>query len=534
MTPKLDELVVRNLGVLSDVAIEPADGLTVVTGETGAGKTLLVGALSALLGQGLDQGRIGPASEEVDLSARFVGGEGEVVARARLTRGGRTRSYLDGAITPAADLANRLGDLVEVVAQHDGLRLRREQPVRSMLDAALDGKGLADLIAYREAWSSLRETEEAIAALGDDERGLRRELDVARLEAAEIDAATLVDGEVEDLQATVERLRNLDEIVETTAAAGEALEQADEALGRAVDALRRLDGYDPTALLGEGAERGAVEVTEVQAALRRYREELAHDPEGLELAQARLARIGELRRRYGADVADIRAYGERAGARAAEIAELLERAGSLEAEREERRKAAVAAGVRLASARRGAGEALAGAAVAELTDLGFADPLLEFTVEESEPGPQGCDSVALLFASDRRLDPAPVAAAASGGELSRIVLALRLAAGVADVPVVVFDEVDAGVGGATALALGKKLAAVAETAQVLCVTHLPQIAAHADRHLVVARNGARADVVVVEGEARVAELTRMLSGLSESDQGRSHARELLAEAGWAG
>ncbi len=534
MTVKLDELVVRNLGVLADVALEPAAGLTVVTGETGAGKTLLVGALSALLGRGLDQGRIGPAADEVDLSVRFVGGGDEVVARARLARGGRTRSYIDGAITPAAEVAARLGDLVEVVAQHDGLRLRREQPLRAMLDAALDADDASYLSAYDEAWAALRETEEAIAALGDDERGLRRELDVARLEAAEIDAATLVDGEVEDLQATVERLRNLDALVEAVGVAGDALADADDALGRAVDAVRRIDSLDPGAELGEGAERGAVEVGEVMASLRRYREDLAHDPEGLELAQARLARIGELRRRYGADIAAIRAYGERASSRAAEIAGLLERADSLGTELDERRRVAAGAAADLATSRRRAGALLADRACAELTDLGFSDPVLEFRVEEAPPGPRGGDTITLLFASDSRLSPAPISSAASGGELSRIVLALRLAGGVADVPVVVFDEVDAGVGGGTALALGRKLAAVARSAQVLCVTHLPQIAAHADRHFVVDRDGPAAGVTMVEGDERLAELTRMLSGMPDSDQGRSHARELLAEAGRPG
>jgi DNA repair protein RecN (Recombination protein N) len=173
---------------------------------------------------------------------------------------------------------------------------------------------------------------------------------------------------------------------------------------------------------------------------------------------------------------------------------------------------------------------LSAAAVGHLQELGFARPIVRIVHHEGEPGPHGLDRLVLEFASDESLTPGPVSRVASGGELSRLVLALRLAAGVADVPIVAFDEIDAGVGGATALALGAKLAFLAEGRQVLCVTHLPQVAAHADTHIVVHRDGGRAEAVAVTGDDRVEELSRMLGGSAESAQGKAHAMELLDAA----
>jgi DNA repair protein RecN (Recombination protein N) len=181
----------------------------------------------------------------------------------------------------------------------------------------------------------------------------------------------------------------------------------------------------------------------------------------------------------------------------------------------------------LSEARGRAGEHLAGKAADHLRDLGFSDPVIRIGIESVEPGPSGADSVTILFASDSRLVPGPVATVASGGELSRLVLALRLAGGRGEVETLVFDEVDAGIGGSTALALGRKLADLAGERQVLCVTHLPQVAAFADRHYVVSRRGATATVARVEGGGRVTELSRMLAGLPESDRGRDAAEELL-------
>ncbi len=534
MVVRLDELVVHNLGVLADVSLEPGPGLTVVTGETGAGKTLLVGALGALLGKGLDADRIGPASEEVSVSARFVLDDGELVVRSRLARGGRTRSYLDGSVAAAAEVAGRLAEIVDVVAQHDALVLRREASVRHLLDRALDDAGQAMAEAYAAAWDDHAAVVARLEELGGDELALRREAELARHEADEIAAADLRPGEEDELAGVLDRLANAQELAATAAEAATAGEGVTEALGDIVAAARRIDRLDGTAGLARPAEGVAAELAELVRLLRTYGESITHDPEALEATQTRLARLSELRRRYGRTIADVIAHGQAADARADELAALLADAGRLEAEATQAAERLAAAGAELTAARWRAGERLATAATAHLTTLGFDDPVLAFELEPRDPAAHGCDRVALRFASDRRLEPGPLDRTASGGELSRVVLALRLAGGVGDAPVVVFDEVDAGIGGATALELGRTLAAVADGAQVLCVTHLPQVAAHADRHYVVDRDGPTATLRAVEGEERVAELTRMLSGLAASDRGREHARELLRTAGRTG
>jgi DNA repair protein RecN (Recombination protein N) len=517
----LDELIVSNLGVLADAHLTPGPGFTVVTGETGAGKTLLVGALTALGSGRLDPARIGPADDEVSVSARFIDPRRERVVRASLARGGRTRSYVDGATATAAEVAAIVGDQVDVVAQHDGLALRREPAIRAMVDGCLDGAGRAALAAHEEAWDAFVDSRRRQEALGGDPRAVRREAELARHEAAEIAAAELVPGEDEVLAARIARLGNAEELAATVAELESALSAAREGVAAAVDATRRIRRLDADADLA--ADGLAADLADLAMTARGYREHLVFDPEEIDAAQDRVRQIGDLKRRYGATVDDVIAYGKAAAARAAELTDLVDDADRLSLEVVERRAASAATAEALRDARASAGHGLADAAMAHLRELGFADPYLAVVSEPTDLGRGGCERISLHFASDRRLDPGPLATTASGGELSRAVLALRLAA-------VVFDEVDAGVGGSTALSLGAKLAEVAASSQVLCVTHLPQVAAHAEHHYVVERSGAVASVRRVEGDERLEELTRMLSGIS-SEQGRQHAAELLAAAG---
>jgi DNA repair protein RecN (Recombination protein N) len=526
----LDELVVHNLGVLADARLAPGEGFTVVTGETGAGKTLLVGALSALGSGRLDQKRIGPSDDEVSVSARFASDGTERVVRASLGTGGRTRSYVDGAAATVAEVAAIVEAEIDVVAQHDGLALRREASVRALVDAALDEAGRSALASHEAAWDAFVEARERLAELGGDPRAVRREADLARHEADEIAAAGLGAGEDEELVARVARLANAEELSGTVAELEVAVDAAAEAAATAVDLGRRIRRLDETADFG--VDGVAAELAETASAARAYRERLVFDPTQLAEAQERIAAIGSLKRRYGATIDEVIAYGEEAAARAERLTALVDDAARLAQEVEDTRDAATRTAEALAEARARAAERLADDAMAHLRELGFTDPYLGFTSEAAPLGRGGAERLGLAFASDRRLEPGPLASTASGGELSRAVLALRLAAGVGTSPVVVFDEVDAGVGGATALALGAKLATVARSAQVLCVTHLPQVAAHAGRHFVVERSETRAEVRLVEGEERLDELTRMLSGLT-SEQGREHARELLAAAAGA-
>jgi DNA repair protein RecN (Recombination protein N) len=258
--------------------------------------------------------------------------------------------------------------------------------------------------------------------------------------------------------------------------------------------------------------------------------EIEHDPARLAETESRIALINDLRRKYGESIEDVIKFGENAVARSASLESLLGRADRIDGELSAARAVVDERGATLREGRRSASARVTQQALIHLSELGLGNALLEFAIEEAEPDSHGADAVSFAFASDERLTAGPIHKTASGGELSRLVLALRLAAGAGQAPIVAFDEVDAGVGGSTALALGKKLAALSVDRQVFCVTHLPQVAAFADAHFVVSRDGIDASVARVDGDRRLQELSRMLSGLPESDRGRDHAAELLALA----
>jgi DNA repair protein RecN (Recombination protein N) len=273
---------------------------------------------------------------------------------------------------------------------------------------------------------------------------------------------------------------------------------------------------------------GSEALTDIGRRIRRAAEQVTADPEEQSLVDARLTLLGDLRRKYGSDLEEVLGFGKEAAQRAGELAGLLDRSATIDSELAATRREMEAAAGLLRSGRQKAGTRLTKEAVKHLLELGFSDPLLVVDVVESDLGAWGADDVRLLFASDSRLTPAEVAKVASGGELSRLVLSLRLAGSrAAGASVLVFDEIDAGIGGSTALAMGRKLAALAREHQILCVTHLPQVAAFAETHYVIEREGATAEVREVAGEERTAQLARMLAGLPDSERGREAAEELL-------
>ncbi len=529
----LEELAVANLGVIRAARIEPGPGLVVVTGETGAGKTLLLGALRLLGGAAAAADRVGPHGDEAQVEGRFARDGVEVVLARRVVAGGRSRAYRDGDMVPARVLGELTAGLVEMVGQHDAHALRSPAALRDLVDGALDRGGRAARSAYRAAWGALGELEAAQQALGGDLRALERERDLARYQADEIAAAGFASGDDADLQSRARRLRNAESLAGHLHAAAAAVgdDGAGEALGAAVRELGAAARLDPAlAPIAEQARELVALGSELAADVARQATDLEADPEELAAVEGRLALLASLQRKYGATLDEVLAFGEAVAARAAEIDGLLERASGLDTELAAARAAVAGAGDDLAAARRGAGKRLGDAAVGHMRELGLRDPVVRVDVAPAEPGPHGADRVELAFASDAGLTPGPAAKTASGGELSRLVLALRLASGAGEAPVVAFDEVDAGVGGATALALGRKLARLAEGRQILCVTHLPQVAAFAATHYAVDRDGNEATVRLVDGADRVAELSRMLSGLPESERGREHAEELLALA----
>lgn len=528
----LDHLRVANLGVLEDAGIDPSPGFTVITGETGAGKTLLLGGLRLILGGKADSGAVGPYEEKAQVDGLFLIADEEIGATRIVPREGRSRAHLEGNIVSAVTLQERLGSLIEIVGQHDQLSITRASHLLQLIDGVLDEDGTQAREAYFAAWSELQEALNRQNQLGGDQITLARELDLARYQATEISAAGLEPGLDEQLEADVSRLRNVEEIREHLAETVRITESMAEMTGELVSRLRKASGLDPTlADLATEADGVAAAVSELGRDSRDAAEGLEADPSRLDELEDRLTAIGDLKRKYGKTLEDVIAFGEEAAGKVAELESLLADADRIDSRIAEARGAVRDRAEILRTARKRASEQVAVAMREHLGDLGLAAARIDIEIVETEPGPSGVDRIRLKFASDSRLEAGDVAAVASGGELSRLVLALRLATRSTSTSTLVFDEVDTGIGGKTALAMGAKLAELAGSSQVLCVTHLPQVAAHADTHYVVDRpDGAAAVVRRVEGDDRVEEITRMLAGLPDSEAGRTAAAELLAGA----
>jgi len=529
----LDEITATNLGLIEQAHIRLGPGLTVITGETGTGKTLMLGALRLVRGDKAGKGYIGPAGDSCEVAARFASGEVETVVR-RSVDGGRSRAYVNDTATSVAALVDSVAASVAIVGQHDQLTITSTSGVRSLLDRSFTPAGRKAHAAYAEAWGAFRALAAELEAIGSDVRGLERDRDMLRFQIEEIDAADIDAEEEADIRLSLARLRNAETLGDDVDTALMAL--GDEGLERnfqtALSAVRSAAALDetlqPVALRLESL---ATEADDIAGELVIYATSMEADPHRLDELESRLALVNGIKRKYGDTIDDVMTFRKDAGAREIELTALLEAASDIDERRTAALNTLVGAGTELRTARQEAGNATAEGAIGHLTDLGFSEPVVRIDVKEAEPGANGADRVTILFASDAALTPAPVSAIASGGELSRLVLALTLAAGTADASIVAFDEIDAGVGGTTALAMGEKLARLSDDRQVICVTHLPQVAAFADAHLAVRRTGQTASIEHLDSHDRLTELTRMLAGLSESERGREHAEELLALAG---
>jgi len=528
----LDELIVENLGIIERAHLRPGSGLVAFTGETGAGKTMLLGALRLLIGGAARSELIGPYGDETRVEGRFVRSDGEEIVATRTVAAGRSRAYLNGRLATAGALEELGTGLVEMVAQHEKYILSRPGEVKALIDRALPPEGREVLGEYRLAWDTLTALRTDRDRLGGDRRALERELDLVGYQADEIGAAGFAIGDDEQLAIAASRLRHAEELAARLGEARAAIESAADQTGGATSQLNKAADLDLGLRdLAQQATSALLILGELGTDLRVAFESVNTVSGKAEATEQRLAQLGDLRRKYGDTLQDVLDFAEGANRRRDELAGLLAGAEQLEADLAVADQAVTDAGSRLLVARLETAKRIAGAATAHLQELGLPNPIIRLEVEPAEPGPAGMDTVRLLFASDERLDPGPVGRVASGGELSRLVLSLRLAGGTSTTPILAFDEIDAGVGGKTALELGRKLASLARDRQVLCVTHLPQVAAFADHHVMISRSGTTVVVSVVEQEHRLEELARMLAGLPDSEQGRSHAQELIAMAG---
>lgn len=575
----IEELHIRGLGVIEDVSLVLGPGLTVVTGETGAGKTLLVTALQLLLGgrASSDLVRTGheaaaiealvrlPATdprrtEDVatadgrDMDADPSGGvpyaelhelaeDGVLIVSREIPATGRSRARIGGRLVPSSDLSALMGSLVEIHGQHEHVRLERPAVQRRLLDAYGDEEHLRVLATHRAAHASWSAADRRRALLEEDATERTRRIARLRAERAEIDAVRLDPASDGDLDRDIERLANADglrtalEGARAAAGAGGAL----DALGIAVAALRRAPGGDVVVLgLAERMVQLSRELSDVVADVAALADDLEADDARLDALQLRKRDVVTLQRRFGPTIEAILEHREAVDAQLSELETVEHDADAVLAELTRADEAMRATARDLTASRTAVADRLSAAVRGHLVELGL--PHAELLVEvrpAASVGPDGGDQVAFLLAANPGETPARLADAASGGERSRVALALEVVLADAERRrVLVFDEVDAGIGGSTALAVGEKLASLtgqeSMAQQVLCVTHLPQVAAYADAHHVVEKQvvGGRTVTRVrhIPEEERAEVLSHMLGGEATAHAGLAHARGLLRAA----
>ncbi len=528
----LVELAVRDLGVIEDLRLVLGAGMTVVTGETGAGKTLVVDAIELLVGGRADPVLVRTGADEAWVEGRFLlpdadpTGDDEVVLARAIPANGRSRAYVNGRLATIQALAEWGERLVDLHGQHAHQSLLSPAVQRAALDR-FAGIELDDLAAAR---ARLHQIDGQLAALGGDERLRAREIDLLRFQRDEL-AAAAITGPDEDEALDAEESLLADAVAHQEAAAHAVAALAAD--GGAADLLgvaqAAVTGRAPFAAQEARLRDLAAELADLAADLRAAGEGIADDPERLDVVRLRRQLLHDLRRKYGATLAEVLGFSDEVAARLAELEQHDRRAGELDVARADALAAVGAAAAEVARRRRAAAPALAAAVQEHLVVLAMPKARVAVAVDGDDPA----DGVLLELAANPGSPALPLAKVASGGELARTMLALRLVL-TAGPPTLVFDEVDAGIGGEAAVAVGRSLAALGAEQQVLVVTHLPQVAAFAHAHVRVTKESGEdhtvAHIQQLDEAMRVAELSRMLSGQPESQTARDHAAELLASA----
>ena len=565
----LCELRVENLLLIERAELALGPGLNVLTGETGAGKTMLADALDLLMGGRSRSGIVRPGASEAYVEGVFACSEPvraqlreqarddawwqddaeELVLARRVLGDGRTRAYVNGRTAAVSDLRELGARMISFYGQHEHRKLVLTGAQREILDLACGEPHASTLAACETSYQSACALEARLADLNELADGAARELDLLEHELAEIEAAAPDEDEHLALLARRERLRSLDELRSAAASAADALSpepshaaSAAHATSSAAARLNMIAGVDTELdALAERCAAAAIEVDDIAAGLHRYCEGLDGDDGSLQTVEERLAQLERLMRKHGGSIASVLEHGERARARRDQLlgsqTDRLEVEQLLAAERTALEKHVLdVRGARERTARR-----LQKRVREELGALAMADATFQISLTPVEPRASGGDDVEFTIAPNPGVAPAPLREIASGGELSRVMLALitacsagASASSASSGATIVFDEIDAGIGGQTARAVGERLRTLASSRQILCITHLPQIASMAERHFQVAKDTSAdptiTSIVRLSESEVVDELVRML-GAEEQDAGaRSHAQELLRAA----
>jgi DNA repair protein RecN (Recombination protein N) len=588
----IEEVRIGSLGVIDDAVLELAPGLTVVTGETGAGKTMVVQGLNLLSGARGDGGAVRAGRAHAVVEARLlIDAAGDLADRARdagaeiedgetdaqgvllvnriVSAEGRSRAHVGGRAVPLGVLADLVGATVALHGQSGQLRLLRPAEQRAALDRYAGAAVLEPLAAYSRRHARLLAVRREIADRVERERERAAEAELLRLGLADLERVDPQAGEDVALRAELSRLGHAETLAAAASGAHEALVGSDDfgesgaapALGALATARRLLAGGEQhdadLAALGGRLDELSMLAGDLATDLASYANALELDPARLASANERAAALGRLCRTHDTDVDGVLAWAERASRRLLELDGDADRRDQLQGEADTLRGELQELGASMSRARRAASNDLAAAVTAELCTLAMARAELTVAVEVKEDptgldvdpgdgggsrslayGPTGVDEVEFLLAPHAGAGPRPLARGASGGELSRVMLALEVVLAAADTgsdaATMVFDEVDSGVGGSAAVEVGRRLALLARSRQVVCVTHLPQVAAFADRHLAVQKSDdgrvTTSGVRRLDDRDRIRELSRMLAGRSESSLAQGHAEELLGEA----
>ena len=559
----IEEIWIRSLGVIGDARLPLGPGFTAITGETGAGKTMVVTALNLLLGERSDASIVRGGSAQAVVEGRWIiDPEGAVAERARDAGGdldgpelilarsvsteGRSRAIIGGRTTPVGVL-NELGQqLVVVHGQSDQVRLRSASAQRQALDR-FAGNELATVLAdYQATYRTWQSTQGELDVLVAEQDRRSREAEELRTAMAEIEQVAPVRGEDVELAERADRLTNLEDLrLAATQAhelvSSEATDDGADVLGLLDAARRTIEKVLPhdTALppIVSALQNATIAVTEISAQLSGYLSDL--DTDGgreLEIVQERRAQLAQLSRRYGSDLDEVIDYLESGSGRLLELDNDSDRITTLREQVNVHREQLVAFAAQLSAIRRSAADRLGAGVTAELAALAMASAKLIVEVEDRpDYSLNGKDQISILLQPHPGSEPLPLTKGGSGGELSRVMLAIEVViAGNDPVPTFIFDEVDAGVGGASAIEIGRRLAKLSRNAQVIVVTHLAQVAAFATNHLRVLKDNdgyvSATSIQQLHGEQRIVEMARLLSGLPDSESGLAHARELIETA----
>ncbi|MBI5902615.1 MAG: DNA repair protein RecN [Deltaproteobacteria bacterium] len=550
------ELNIKDFAIIDRLSITFGPGLNIFTGSTGAGKSIIMEALSLILGDRASNDVIRSSMEEAQVEAMFdvsscpavidalescgMDCSGELVIKRVIQRAGKNRVYINGGLATLSTLADIGGRLIDVCGQSEHQTLTRAQEQLEMLDSfgapgALRGE-------MREAYQACSSVKRGLDSLIEESKTSRERKDLLSFQLKEISDADPLPGEDVDLKCEKDRLQNAGKIKGAVAGAEAAIYSesgsAAERLGAAVKALREISAYDRRiAKTVEALESSLFAVEDAASFLRGYSESAEADPDGLERAAARLDLLGRLKKKYGPTLEEVmerKRYIEKDLSGAEDLDERIKGLSSEFARAQSRAKEAALA---LTLTRKKSAAVLEKEIEAELSGLGMKGASFKVAIETDPESfnERGSDRVGFLISPNPGEEIKPLAKIASGGELSRIMLAIKRVSRAGRAPTLVFDEIDAGVGGAVAQIMGLKLKEVAGANQVICITHMPQIAAFADTHFSVSKsardNRTVTSVTELKGDERVGELSEMLGGLSVTETTIRHAGELIAAAG---